>query len=322
MTFRSVVNKIRKLKRTKEWLQERWTGVLNFLFTTIFFLLLIFASGIILTVSKGFLTLSLCAITALCLGLVFQLRFRKRPASEIDIADYRKDIAKLEQELEQTKRKKPVVFSYGNLLKMDWIWEINVAEVTQEKFDVCDNYMSKQNLTPIPWQESSQGDHKKGDHRMIGVLKTRFNVKAGTNLRSLLVEPNGAVLKCSKPIVSNNGVSNIKTEWLTQVDLKRGFNGRWAVNESPNIANDHWESVYRDATESASNADSFEPGLLKIIQEEIKTRLQAMLGDIQVEFIDRELLSKPVQIGTYFNNLNTTPQPQQLVSNTSADGNS
>lgn len=315
-----------RIERMKGSLQNIKVSVTNYLFTIVFFLLVLIASGFGFYISKGLTLLLLYAGTAIVLGLVFQIRFRSAPASETNVREIRAKIKELqeklhEEQLENSQLRYDIKNQRTRLLKMDWIWEINISKIEHERQKVFNYLKQKRDGTLVNWAEKNDGTIKRGDRRMLGVLRTGYSLKAGVDLRSLRVSEVNGVLKCSNPVISITGVSDLQSSWEIKVELRLGgiAADTWMLVDPDqgleNMDMEFWEGELKKAIESASQIDSIEPSLLNVVTSEAKTRITNLLSyvsGLRVEFVDPSEPELELTLGEFVDQANQVNERMRL----------
>lgn len=261
----------------------------NFVFTAAFFTLLLFGAGFVFSITTGSLLTIGIIVVSLAFAIIFQLRFRTQPPSEIDVKDLQLKVYDLKQSLHQQenenlKLKYEIQNDRTNLLSLEWLWETNISGIQYENKRVLDYYKSHDNKTIIPWNDRDKSEVTLWDKRFIGVLLTQYVVKAGVNIKNLLVADKGSLLLCSKPTVIATGVSEVKSSWEIKVELKQvaAFGKKWVMTK-PNDANnsmdyEFWESELMKAMEDASNIKSVDKKVLRILEDEAIIRVKSLLS--------------------------------------------
>lgn len=110
--------------------------------------------------------------------------------SEKDVRVLQDQKAELEarvekQRLQIEKLKVDMQNQRSRLLDMNWIWEINLAQVRTQYTKVFDYFIRGRN-DPVPWS-SRPPKFEDGDKRAIGALQIDYTAKVGIDLKQVLV---------------------------------------------------------------------------------------------------------------------------------------
>lgn len=292
----------------KEWLIQIKTSIYNILFTVVTFLVLVIASGFIFSQFTGQFFLFIVVTLALVLGILFQIRFRGRPPSTTDekekdilITELKEKPKRINEEITEFKKE------HTRLFNLDWIWEMNITEFKYERIKHFYLHMNNKSGSIVSWTPKKQDEASRHDKRFIGLQKTKYNVKAGFNLRSLLIMDDGEVLKCSNPQIKVTGISDIRSNWETKVELRRGgaVADMWILVDPKNEAMDmeFWEKKLRESIEEPSGIEKIDENLKLLVETEAKARLRNLLGycsgNKPVEFVNSHDIKSSQTISAY-----------------------
>lgn len=310
-------------------------AIVNYIFTLLLFLMLVLGAGVGMSVVRGAAIFYIYVAVALLLSLLFQVRFRVAPASEESVKQLEHEVRELRGKCHATQEenqrlKYDLKHSRGNLLNLSWISEINIASFEHEDQKIFDYYKDKDKGNIGPWgrREDVQCDYNR---RLIGVLKTNYTVKAGVDLASLrLVEQVDCIL-VTKPSVRVNGVSNVTTEWLIKLELRKAgiFEKHWEWTEFDHsfekTDSEFWENTRIEEMKRATDLREYHGNAIQRVEEQARAKISTLIGlatGKRVEYIDEYDLEEAMELQDLIHsNSNETYALPADGDNISGDGN-
>lgn len=230
----------------------------------------------------------------------------------------KKQINKLEEEKRNQKTE---------LLTMNWIWEINIAEAELNDTKSFDYFINGKKT--MLWEERPDDVNSlNGGHRAIGVSKINYKAKIGFDIRETLVKVDKETksIEYSLPELKITGTGDMKRKWIIKEEMEYKtfqqnsglmdmlpFVGStptkeyyWVIKQLNDNEQQHpiWEKTATDDLEETSARKELEAALGRILkegyEEKFKNIFKTMLfgKDYTLKSVDRELIkSSAVRFG-------------------------
>lgn len=257
--------------------------------------------------------------TVLLLSLFTVVRTRVS-VSEDDFRNLQEKSRELKEELgieksKVEKLKNDLTNQKSQFLDMNWIWEINLAQVKIERIKLFD-YFIRGNEDPILWKDRPERLLEK-DKRAIGALKIDYTAKIGINLKDVLVhyDHENDVIQYWIPEPYQTGAVDPSDNWAIRTSMEyaggeglldMSLDWRWLDEEKKHTALPIWEKEKTERYQEAFASQALKNELGISISGEAERRLKAFFEQLlgcKAIGVSREQLSAPEKLGLFLPNL-------------------
>ncbi len=253
---------------------------------------------------------------SLLLSSVTVVRTKMR-VSEKDMKDFEKDNRQLRDERERLQAemerlKRDIQNQSTRILDMNWIWEMNFAEIRKTETKPFDYFMRVSEKAPVRWEsprlwENSPEEIMEGDFRVIGALKIDYTYKIGVDLRQILVhyDSKKKIAEYWLPEFCHTISSPIEASWPIRVSMcyakGQGIfaDTDWRLFDDEIVTLSVWEDVKKVFEKDLYEKTSLDDQLCAGLKHEIELKLQSFFEDFvgcEARSVRREQIAEPTTL--------------------------